>query len=155
MILLSKYTLSEAATISSISAYHSSSATSWFKLLIYDDDGAGGLPGTLLGYSLHNAQAALGSPTWVTLDLVTPAELSAGDYWLGWQHSNGNTNLNEHYNASGTSYYTTDVTYVDGDPPVATCPSGGTSGTRAWAVYATYPDAPGFTGLTVTKILNS
>lgn len=136
------FTLTEAGTVTSLSAYMSGGAsnTQVHKFAIWDDDGAGGIPGTLLGLTAEQTIAIDQAEGWVTADLVTPVALAAGDYWLG--HHSGSTfsacNVWRSVSGSNNAYYATD-SYADGTE--STCPAGTLYG-RIWAVYATYTTPP-------------
>ncbi len=82
--IVGKFTLSEAGDVQSITVFFAAgfSAGTSFKGLIYDDDGAGGLPGTRLAVG---AAVAVPGTTGgeLTSTLSSPVSLAAGDYWLG------------------------------------------------------------------------
>jgi hypothetical protein len=91
--------LSETGTTSKISVYmETGSGTCPVKGVIYDNDGAGGSPGTVL---------AVGSAVTVDTDLewydsTLSVELSAGTYWIGVIAGSGSTVLVQVFNLAGT-----------------------------------------------------
>jgi hypothetical protein len=79
---------------------------------IYDDDGAAGIPGTLLaqtmppvGGGLVGAGPVL-TPRWATLPLQTPITLAAGTYYIAVKNSTSGRSWNWYYDtgSSGDSY---------------------------------------------------
>lgn len=76
---LSKATLSEAGSVTKITAYLR--GTGNVKGLIYDDDGSGSAPGTLLGVT-GAAAIANGSGEWLDLTFSSPVALTASTYYL-------------------------------------------------------------------------
>jgi hypothetical protein len=145
------FTLSEAASVTSMSMSLSGSAnagTQVIKYVIYDDDGAAGAPGTLLGTTEEGSVAQNAARAWVPLNFTTPVQLAAGNYYLGRFHGATTNIASYYYVASSTLYYNND-TYVGG----AADPFGAAStAAQLMSVYATYSTA--FTGLTVTRLLN-
>jgi hypothetical protein len=131
------FTLSEAASVTSMSMYLSGSATAGtqtIKFVIYDDDGAASAPGTLLGTSEEGSVAQNAAASWVTLNFTTPVVLAAGNYYLGRLHGTTANIVSYYYIASGTLYYNND-TYSDGAANPFGAPS---TATQLMSVYATY-----------------
>jgi len=77
-----KFTLIENGTVSRMDAYLIRGNANNAKLLIYDDGGAGGKPGTLKGYTNTIALPVEGGTNWYGAEMTTPLSLPAGDYWL-------------------------------------------------------------------------
>lgn len=134
---LSKFTLTETATVTAINVRFSGSGALNFKGLVYDNDGTAGAAGTMLIASSSTA-AAVGDIT-----ATASGSLSAGDYWLGAVCDN-----------SGFTFVcdvSGDLTRMEGctyaSPPSWT--ESGTSVARM-NVYVTYtPSAGGPTGTLV------
>jgi hypothetical protein len=151
----SKYTLGEAGTVTSMSIYVANSTTNTHEVrgVIYDDDYAGGAPATFLRATVSDDNAVNSAGRWLTLDLTAPLALTAGDYWLGILTDDTTAEASMFAASSGGS-----GGYQDGINFGSPGNIAGIQGANAvrYSVYATYtPSAPaGFTGLTVTKLLN-
>jgi hypothetical protein len=147
----SKFTLSESALVSKISAYMRNTAgTATHKACIYTD--VGGTPTNLVGGATAEVSVTVASGTsWQEFAYASAFTLSAGDYWLCITGGNATTASTEisFADASGNWSWNAD-TYADGPSE-----AWGThnANTRMWSIYATYT-VPDFTGLTVTKLLN-
>jgi hypothetical protein len=84
------WTMSEDGTATSVSLY-TGTPTRPITLGIYDDDGAGGDPGTLLRDTAGGTAAA---NDWTTQALDSNLELSNGDtIWIGQNHDDGNQKI--------------------------------------------------------------
>jgi hypothetical protein len=88
-MVVSKFTLASAAQVTKLRIYmdgngSATGASQNFKGLIYDDDGGGGEPGTLLGTSQEITIPDGQSAGWVDFPFASPVALASGDYWLGW-----------------------------------------------------------------------
>lgn len=136
------YSLAEAGTVTHLSVYFSGGAsnTQVHRFVIYDDDGAGGIPGTQLGITAEQTIGVSQAAGWITAALVTPVALAAGTYWIGFHSgtTNGACNYWRKVTATDTAYVATD-TYSDGT--AATFPAGAYA-QREYAVYATYTPTP-------------
>jgi hypothetical protein len=139
LLIAQQATLSESATLESLSFYVDTAAGD-LRLGVYDATGAGGNPGAL--------QAATASFTpiagWNTQSVTTPVLLQAGTYWLAYLPSSSSLAFRDSY-GSGT-YRTANFTF---GPMRATFPSAVTSGTDHWSFYATLnagPCTPSCTG---------
>ena len=152
---VAKFTLAEACSVSKLSVYVSGDGSGVgdqvMKGIIYDDDGAAGAPGTLLGTSnevtVTDGQAA----GWVDLTFASPIALTAGDYHLGLiTGANTNTIKYRYDTVVGIGSNNAD-TYSDGPANPFGTP---TSGDREMSIYATYtaPQAvtPGVASLALT-----
>jgi len=94
-----KFTLSVPCVVKKVGLYISSGANGNVRCAIYDDDGTGGLPGTLLAES--GAVACVNG--WNDLT-VTSVYLEAGTYWLA--HNLSVTgNVITYDTVSGSGYY--------------------------------------------------
>jgi len=94
-----KFTLSVPCTVKKVGLYISSGANGNVRCAIYDDDGTGGLPSTLLAES--GAVACVNG--WNDLT-VTSVYLEAGTYWLA--HNLSVTgNVVTYDTVSGSGYY--------------------------------------------------
>jgi len=136
---VAKFTLAEACSVSKLSVYVSGDGSGVgdqvMKGIIYDDDGAAGAPGTLLGTSnevtVTDGQAA----GWVDLTFASPIALTAGDYHLGLiTGANTNTIKYRYDTVVGIGSNNAD-TYSDGPANPFGTP---TSGDREMSIYATY-----------------
>jgi hypothetical protein len=136
----SKYTLSEAASVSSvtISAQHTPVGSSLTKMGIYDDDGGSGEPSSLLGTS---AAVTVGTTkTYYSGNLSL--SLSVGDFYLAVTNQSG---IRLYYDSSGDSREKSDPEgdyYTTLPNPF---PSSPTSGTKKICIYATYTASGGAT----------
>jgi hypothetical protein len=139
-VVLGKYTLTEAGTITALRvAFYNSSTSSGgsFKLVIYDDDGTAGAPGTRL---------FLGSPIYceadtydLALDSTLNLPLLPGSYWLGAVLRDNYCVATAAATTGGThGIYTASGAYTN---PPSTLPTLTSSGTYTVEVLATYtPD---------------
>jgi len=139
-VVLGKYTLTEAGTLTALRiAYYNSSTSSSgsFKLVIYDDDGTAGAPGTRL---------FLGSPIYcdadsysLALDSTLNLPLLPGSYWLGAVLRDTYCVATAAATTGGThGIYTASGAYTN---PPSTLPTLTSSGTYTVEVLATYtPD---------------
>lgn len=131
-------TLSQAATVDSLSIYVVTAAGS-LRMGIYDASGPGGKPGQLM------ATTASFTPTtgWNTVNVTTPIALAAGTYWLAYLTTDNSftTALNVDGTSSGVYYYqgTVDLPSVFSGSPSTT--------TAHWSFYAnmTVSSGPSFT----------
>ena len=90
------------------------------KVAIYDDDGAGGIPRTLLGSSISTAIVA----GWNIIPLTAPVVLAAGDYYLA---AKADTSSRvQRASTGGTSGANTSTTYADAFPATAPALTAGT-----------------------------
>lgn len=127
-----KYNLSEVGTITQISWYLASTNCN-AKVAIYDDDGAGGYPSTLL---VESSAVACLAGQWN--NFAVNVFLPAGDYWLVVKTDTAGTR----YSFDTTGAVTADRVELYADP--FSNPFGATgSYTRAMSIYATYTPAGG------------
>ena len=124
-----KCTLSEAGDITKVTLYLDSTGID-AKGVLYDDDGDGGLPGTLLAVSSEVSVPS--GRDW--LDFALSHSASAGDYWLGAIFGGNAVAFMAVGPTGATSRYAVD-TYSDG--PVSTW-SGGGAIKYDLCVYGTY-----------------
>jgi len=122
-----KFNLAVAGTVKQISLYIYSPTNA--RVAIYDDDGSGGDPGTLL---VESASEACSAGAWHTFS-VTPTYLAAGDYYLAFQHDAKAIVVRHAGVGTGTSKYRT-YTYGAFPNPFGTA----SSGTVKFSIYATY-----------------
>ena len=131
LLLAQKATLSQAATVQSLSFYVTT-ASGKLRLGIYDASGPGGGPGSL------EAQTAEITPTtgWNTAGVTAPVSLPAGTYWLTYLTSSDSL----HFRRAGSG------TYVMGSYAYAALPSAfpasPSSGADHWSFYATLQTGP-------------
>lgn len=134
-IYTNKVTLNETATVESMSIYVVSlTGTPSMRLGIYDATGENG-PGALLAQT-DLFVTAIG---WNTADIITPVELTAGDYWLGFfQTGAGTTGATFKNTAAGSAIW-----YTIGDnggiflESLTPDPVTRNTATRHWSLYAT------------------
>lgn len=143
----SKYTLSEAGEISKLTVYIGNQGAGHgacnIRCGIYDDNGSGGKPSTLLGSTSAAAISDNQALGWVDCMFSSPLALDAGNYYLVVQ---GDTNADgtQLYAdlSSGVLYYLED-SYSNG--LVNPAPSSVTLGTGNVCIYATYETEGGDT----------
>jgi hypothetical protein len=141
-IILGKYTLSETGTLTELSVLidNPAAVSHSAKVLLYDDDGAGGIARTLL-YCGNSCLIGAASESYAQ---GTPTNrLNAGNYWLGAVLEYGGEVDSEHVrasSASGGSHGLYDVNCWAEQPP--TLPSFSSTGTYNLIAFATYtPDS--------------
>jgi hypothetical protein len=129
----SKFTLSEAADVTSMSANFdsTSSAGTNGKFVIYDDDGASNLPGTRLAVSSAFSIPAGASEQSASCTVT----LAAGDYWLGLVCDSFTAVLRTQ-TATGTSIRKESLTYATPADPMGT-PDDSDVGSE-FCIFATY-----------------
>jgi len=137
--ILSKFTLTENGTITSITVRFDAASTSGnnFKGLIYAADGAAGIPGTRKAIGASVAVPAGGGN--LQSDVSPGVDLVAGDYWLGSVTSDSNPTWQ--CDVSGDLSRMEGCTFAS--PPTPWTESG-TSVARC-NVFATYSTAAGAT----------
>ena len=125
MLLVQDATLSQAATLKSLSFYISGPAGS-LRLGIYDATGPNGGPGAL------KAQTASFTPVegWNTSSVTTPVSLPSGKYWLAYFPSSNN--LQFPVNRSIGSFK---AAYLRFGPMPAKFPKVSLHGTVHWSLY--------------------
>jgi hypothetical protein len=130
----SKYPLSQAGTLQKITALLSVDAglACSVRFGVYDDDGYGGQPGTLLGYTESIQLPAGTGKHWRTLDMTSPLALEPGDYWLVMHAGSSYGNIYRDP-TGGTSNYNWDL-FNDG---LANPWGDNNSGTRSYCIYGT------------------
>lgn len=119
LLLSQDVTLSQTATIQSLSFYVNTAAGN-LRLGIYDATGPSGGPGAL------KAQTNSFTPTtgWNTQPVVTPVSLPPGNYWLAYLPSSSSLHMATNFTIG--SYRAASFTYA---AMPATFPTGGGSGT--------------------------
>lgn len=85
---VSKYNLSVGADVTKLFFYvdgngSGTGANEVIKGILYDDDGASGKPGTLLGTTAEITITDGQSAGWVEGAFASPITLASGDYWIG------------------------------------------------------------------------
>ena len=127
MLLVQDATLTQTATIQSISFYVTNAAGN-LRLGIYDATGPGGGPGAL------KAQTASFAPVvgWNTRNVATPVSLPPGTYWLAYFPSSNNLAFAVNHSTGNYKY----ANRTFGTMP-ATFPTVNGSGTTHWSLYAT------------------
>jgi hypothetical protein len=127
LLLVQDVTLSQQATIQSLS-FNVKTASGNLRLGIYDATGAGGGPGAL------KAQTNSFTPVagWNTQNVISPASLPAGNYWLAYFPSS--SSLTFAVNQSIGQFKYASLTF--GAMPT-TFPAIGGSGTTHWSLYST------------------
>jgi hypothetical protein len=125
LLIAQQATLSQTATIQSMSFYVSTAAGK-LRLGVYDATGPSGGPGA------KKAETAEITPVvgWNTANVTTPASLTAGTYWLAYL-SNDN-NLHFRVDGSGTERH---YSFAYGTMP-NTFSASPTSSTSHWSLYA-------------------
>ena len=136
-VVLGKFTLSEACTVSMLTLSLSNNTTvDHCKGVIYDDDGAGGYPATLLGVGSEITIPAASGQTWYNSTFASGIVLAAGNYWLGEINPAASPGDGSFWStaAAGTSGYTDLASYAS-PPAIASWPN---PNTYKMSVYATY-----------------
>jgi hypothetical protein len=89
------WTCGADGTATHVSAYVSCDAgfLSNYSFAIYDDDGAGAGPGTLLGHTVTGTLAAGSGAGWRTLAMEAPVALTAGTLWIAILPQYANLNI--------------------------------------------------------------
>lgn len=129
---LSKYPLSVDGDVTKLTVrVYTSAGTLGVKGVIYDDDGAGGIPGTLKGVTeITNITT---TADWYDLTFSSPISLTTGDWWLGIIGSN--VTVNFHWAETGASRLGYDSYNSPTNPWSASSRS---TETHDFAIYATY-----------------
>ena len=138
---VSKFTLSEAGTVTKLSIYLDGNGTGSgpqvIKGVIYDDDGASAVPGTLMGTSEEVSIADAAAAAWVDFTFASPVALTSGNWYLGLiagSNIRGAQMYQESTSPTDNIWKVSD-TYTDG----ASDPFGAaTTQTDKLSVYATY-----------------
>ena len=126
-LLVQNATLSQSATIQSLSFYVTTASGS-LRLGVYDATGPGGGPGAL------KAQTNAFTPVvgWNTANVITPVSLPAGDYWLAYLPSSSSLNFAANFSIGSFKY----ASFNFGPMP-ATFPAVVGQGTTHWSLYGT------------------
>ena len=127
LLIVQNATLSQSATIQSLSFYVTT-ASGNLRLGIYDATGPGGGPGSL------KAQTNAFTPVvgWNTANVITPALLPAGNYWLAYLPSSSSLNFATNFSIGSYKY-----TNFNFGPMPATFPAIVGQGTTHWSLYGT------------------
>jgi hypothetical protein len=125
-LIAQQTTLSQGATIQSLSFY-ASQAAGKLRLGIYDASGPNGGPGKLLA-SANEITPVVG---WNTASVVTPVSLAASSYWLAFLPSDNNLHMEKAATGSAAWYQ---FTYGAMPATFSTTP---TDATVHWSFYAT------------------
>ena len=133
LLVVQKVTLSQAATIQSLSFYVNALGGQ-LRLGLYANNA--GSPGAL---KASTNQFTATSTGWNTQNVVTPVSLTAGTYWLAYLPQSNSLGFKVSNNGSGTAQW---INFNYGPLP-ATFPRGGSSGGSVqWSFYATLNTAP-------------
>jgi PKD repeat protein len=127
LLLVQDATLSQAATIRSLSFYVNA-ASGDLRLGIYDATGPGGGPGAL------KAQTNTFTPVvgWNTAAVITPVSLQPANYWLAYLPSSSALNFATNFSIGSYKY----ATFAFGPMPASFPPIAG-QGTTHWSLYGT------------------
>ena len=128
-------TLSESATIDSISFYTTSSGGSLY-LGVYDNTGPNGGPGAL---KATTAVFTPGQETWNTENVTNQVVLAAGTYWLAFLPSSSSLGFNKETTSGSCVHYT----YTFGALPSTFSTSPTSCGTVNFSLYATLTPTSG------------
>ena len=132
LLVVQKATLSQAATIQSLSFYVNALGGN-LRLGLYADNA--GSPGALKASTNQFTPISTG---WNTQNVVTPVSLTAGTYWLAYSPQSNSLGFERSNNGSGTAHW---INFNYGPLP-ATFPSGSSGGSVQWSFYATLNTAP-------------
>ena len=135
LVLAQEAALSQSATIVSLSFYVTQASGSLI-LGLYDATGSGGHPGKLLAVTGSFAPVS----GWNTANVVTPASLAAGNYWLAYLPSSGDLSFVKQ-NGSGSCVYQ-GQTFSNGMPAAFATSTTNCSPTT-WSFYATLTTSGG------------
>jgi hypothetical protein len=107
------------------------------RCVIYDDDGASGEPGTLLAVGADISVPITGSKQTRGGAVVTPAQLAAGNYWLG-IHVGGDSGLEIDDDGVGVSRTSVTDAFIGGanNPWAGTSASSAASSIQVWGVVS-------------------
>jgi hypothetical protein len=133
LLLAQQATLSEAATLQSLSFYVSSAAGS-LRLGVYDSTGPGGGPGALLAQTA-GAAAVKG---WNTQPTGSGPTLPAGTYWLAYLPSSSTLAFHKENNTGPCYYYF----YKYAAMPATFSPTPSSCTPTNWSFYATLVGGP-------------
>jgi hypothetical protein len=125
-IVATKYTLSQAGTVTQVSVYSVYSGR--VKTAIYADNS--GAPGSLL--VANNVPTAVGAGQWTTMN-IGPISLAAGTYWIAF---NQDVNYMRMYRAGGTRQAAYMGFAFSNDMPTSWTPNGYQN--LDYICYATY-----------------
>lgn len=153
-----KFTMPVSGSVSTISIYMDGNGSltdtqQVFIATVYDDDGADGDAGTLLGYTGEQTVLDAAAAAWVVFTFAAPIELAAGDFWF-MVHCGASSKIGRMYGKTGSTPagLFADV-YAGG--PLATAAST-TNYTKNYAIYATYtPTAMYIPGIMQTHCVPS
>ncbi|MFH0804487.1 MAG: LamG-like jellyroll fold domain-containing protein [Candidatus Zambryskibacteria bacterium] len=136
-LLAQKATLSSAGTVQSMSFLVSDNSTGSLRMGIYDDDGAGGNPGTLLAETQE--LTSLSTYKWNTANIVAPVTLQPGNYWLAFHPSSDSmSHLRGGAGTGNNCYYTVAYGALPG-----TFSASPTCSTDHWMLFATLTGGSG------------
>ncbi|MBI2596057.1 hypothetical protein HYW46_04980 [Candidatus Daviesbacteria bacterium] len=130
LLIAQQTTLAQTATIQSLSFYVTNAAGN-LRLGIYDATGPGGGPGAKKAES-NSFTPIVG---WNTANVISPALLPAGTYWLAYLPSDGNLTFVKDY-PGAAAYYS----YNFGVMPTTFSTAPNTEGVH-WSLYATFNSA--------------
>jgi hypothetical protein len=136
LIMAQETTLSQAATLQSISFYIQT-VDGTVRLGLYDSTGTQGTPGN----KLAETPAITPSAGWNAVPVLTPASLAPGTYWLAYEAETNSAQYLTIYNVGSIVF----AAQTFGDLPT-TFPASPVSSAGQWSFYATLgtnqPDAP-------------
>lgn len=137
----SKFTLSEAGTVSKLTMYCANTGASKSagnaKGIIYSD--AAGAPNALKGTSNEVAFAYAQAAGWVDFTFATPVLLAPGNYWLGIITDATAPGCGVYRGSTGGYREWNADTYSDG--PADPWGTHANAGTFPYSIYATYTSA--------------
>lgn len=115
----SKFTLTEPGYVTTMFVYLDGlgpgGGNQVHRAIIYDDDGASGDPGTLLGVSAELTLIDDSAGSWREFTFTTPVALAAGDYYLGF-HSGLTSQTSRYWRGDTAALQKLNIgdTYSDG-----------------------------------------
>ena len=141
LLLAQSATLSQTATITSLSFYVTSAGGNLI-LGIYDASGPSGGPGALI------AQTSSFTPVtgWNTANVITQVSLSPGIYWLAYLPSSNSLNFVKTNDSGNCELYS----YKFGSLPTTFSTSAGDCTPTTWSLYATLVPSSGGGGTAPT-----
>ncbi|MGH7958947.1 MAG: Ig-like domain-containing protein, partial [Opitutaceae bacterium] len=141
-IYATRYTLSQPATINSLSFFVRVAGGN-LRLGIYQANGPSGGPGTKKAETANLTPAATG---WATANVITPVLLPAGDYWLAYNPSSATMG----YWGQNTGGVTRAMTFTNGPVLPATFSTSPSTSNWKWSFYATLQTGGDITPPTVS-----
>jgi hypothetical protein len=147
LLAAQKVSLSQAATLESLSFYVAEYESGTLRLGFYDATGTGGNPGALLATTAELTPAN----GWNTANVVTPVTLTPGDYWMAYLPSDSTFKYPTEDGVGSFAFHP--FNYGPMPNPFGDLTGGGT-GNGEWLFYATLTVASR-PALTVARSANS